>query len=64
MYSLDETDACAGMNYETFGIHTITSGQWVAPEVVLLTNQRFLMAQPVSCVTLEGHRGADGQVMA
>lgn len=52
------------MHHETLGIHTITSWQWVAPEVVLLTNQWFLMAQPVSWVTLEGNRGANGQVMA
>lgn len=41
-------------------IHTITGGQWVAPEMVLLTNKWFFMAQPVSWVTLEGHCGADG----
>lgn len=45
-------------------VHTITSGQWMAPEVVLLTNQWFLMAEPVSCVTPERHRGTDRQVMA
>lgn len=64
MYSLDETDMCAEMGCETFSVHTITSGQWMAPEMVLLTNQWFLMAEPVSCVTLKWHRGTDGQVMA
>lgn len=37
-------------------VPTITSGQWVAPEVVLLTNQRLLMTQPVALITLKGHR--------
>lgn len=34
----------------------------MAPEVVFLTHQRLLMAQSVPRVTLEGHRGPDGQV--
>lgn len=56
---MGETDACARMDYILFGVRTITGGQRVTPEVVLLTDKRFFMAQPVSCVTLEGHRGAD-----
>lgn len=54
----------AALLFLTFCMRTITSGQRVAPEVVLLTNQRLVVAQPVSRVTLEGHRGADGQDMA
>lgn len=46
------------------GALTVTGGQGVTPKVVLLTNQRLVVAQPVSCVALEGHRGANGQVMA
>lgn len=46
-----------------FVLHTVARRQWVAPEVVLLTSQRLLVAQSVSGVTLEGHRGADGQVV-
>lgn len=43
--------------------HTVARRQRVAPEVVLLTNQWLLVAQSVSGVALEGHRGADGQVV-
>lgn len=46
------------------GALTVTGGQGVTPKVVLLANQQLIVAQPVSCVALEGHRGADGQVMA
>lgn len=34
----------------------------MAPEVVFLANQWLLVAQSVSKVTLERHRGANGQV--
>lgn len=48
---------------QTFVLHTVAGRQRVAPEVVLLTNQWLLVAQSVSEVTLEGHSGADGQVV-
>lgn len=61
MYYSNETDP--SMNINTTYSHTITCGQWVAPEVVLLTNEWFFMAQSVSRVTLEGHGGANRQVV-
>lgn len=59
---MDETDALAGIHRTHFSVpvRTITSRQRVAPEVVLLTDQGLVVAQPVARVTLEGHRGADG----
>lgn len=60
----DESGDSAGRHSSNFCKHTITSGKWVAPKMVFLTNKWFIMAQSISWVTLEGHHGANGQVMA
>lgn len=59
---LDKIMDKTGLN--STGALTVTGGQRVTPKVVLLANKRLVVAQPVSCVALEGHRGADGQIMA
>lgn len=55
-------DVGAETRNETSVLHTVTRWQRMAPEVVFLTNQWILVAQSVSSVTLEWHRGPDGQV--
>lgn len=51
-------------NLNSTGALTIAGWQRVTPKVVFLTNKCLVVAQPVSCVALERHRGADGQIVA